>query len=168
MSTLYVDPKIDDLADSIRKKYGLEFFPVAPEAIADAEGINVFSARFRNPDIAGLITKQGRETSIYIRKGDPTTRRRFTLAHELGHYYLHLLKNKGTNFIDEEHMFRMSDSALDGPEAEANIFAASLLMPEREVRELLEDHIPLREMADFFMVSKAAMYNRVRNLGLSV
>ncbi|GMA49294.1 hypothetical protein GCM10025857_06510 [Alicyclobacillus contaminans] len=168
MRTLYADEKIESVADSVRERYGLNFFPVVPEVIADAERINVFSARFRNPDIAGLITKRDGEVFIYIRDGDPAVRKRFTFAHELGHYYLHLQKGKGTNFIDAEHMFRMAGSQLDEVEAEANIFAAALLMPEREVRELCDAHVPLREMAEYFMVSNAAMYNRVRNLGLRV
>ncbi len=58
-------------------------------------------------------------------------RRNFTIAHELGHYFLcHQLKN-GQCF--DADIFE-DDTAVDTTEREANYFASCLLMPENKIR----------------------------------
>lgn len=58
-------------------------------------------------------------------------RRNFTIAHELGHYFLcHQLKN-GQCF--DADIFE-DDTAVDTTECEANYFASCLLMPENKIR----------------------------------
>lgn len=61
---------------------------------------------------------------ILVNLADPFVRRRFTVAHELGHLQLHTKK------IDKEIIIsRKSDAG--HLEKEANAFAAALLMPKR-------------------------------------
>lgn len=97
-------------------------------------------------------------------------RRRFTIAHELGHWCLH---HRGDAHTGRAQWCRPTDV---GPEfikvkgdrlveAEANRFAATLLMPEAHVRAQAEQtllNIPL--LARRFGVSARAMQIRLETL----
>jgi len=85
-------------------------------------------------------------------------RDRFTLAHEIGHYYLH--SNQGDNPIVAT---RKGSTRI---EWEANWFAAELLMPRSEFQRI---HRKLREwpaIACHFKVSVDAVKVRGSSLGI--
>lgn len=87
---------------------------------------------------------------LYNDKVKSQKRRRFTLAHELGHIIL-------------EH--RSDDSP---QEAEANSFAAELILPRIlvwELQQLTDFKITAYEMAEIFGVSKAVCENQIKSLG---
>ncbi len=92
-------------------------------------------------------------------------RQRFTMAHELGHYILH--KEKNVEFVDTT-FFRNSEK--DAVEYNANEFASRLLMPESEVRTLIDvDGVKnIGNLAEKFNVSAAAMKYRVISLGYKI
>lgn len=81
--------------------------------------------------------------------GDVNQRHRFTLAHELGHHYLHrhLLERYDIDTSEGQSTLELvgaSNKDFDRFEAQANKFASNLLMPEsvvrNEVRAYLEEH----------------------------
>ncbi|NKS64407.1 ImmA/IrrE family metallo-endopeptidase [Rhodococcus hoagii] len=88
-------------------------------------------------------------------------RDRFTVAHELGHYFLHY---RYPNLDGEMSYNRGGQSRA---ETEANVFAASLLMPEEQFCKAFSDcngdHWLLSEIFD---VSPAAAEVRSRTLNL--
>lgn len=87
---------------------------------------------------------------LYNDKIKSQKRRRFTLAHEVGHIML-------------EHENDGADE-----EAEANLFAAELILPRILVRELQTRSgfkITACEIADIFGVSQAASANQIKSLG---
>jgi hypothetical protein len=43
----------------------------------------------RQSPLAGFLYAVGEDASIFVEEGDPVVRRRFSVAHELGHYLLH-------------------------------------------------------------------------------
>lgn len=92
-------------------------------------------------------------------------RRRFTVAHELGHWYLHAQHRPGEHF---ERFCRPADlSAKDSLEGQANTFAAALLMPEPLLEEqagTCRMNIPL--LAKRFDVSVPAMRLRLIQLDI--
>jgi Zn-dependent peptidase ImmA (M78 family) len=106
-------------------------------------------------------------------------RKRFSLAHELGHYVLH--HREGKVHVDKTVFFRndIPNKEDRRMEREANVFASELLMPENLVRksfssicsgEILysqwdQDELP-SEMAEQFQVSLSAMVIRLRELRL--
>ncbi len=92
------------------------------------------------------------------------TRRRFTLAHELGHI---LWGDARCTWITEQlHVARTDDYK----EKRANSFAANFLMPERLVREYLEkkqlSEQSFHLMTMRFKVSPSALIARLLKLGL--
>lgn len=94
-------------------------------------------------------------------------RRRFTLAHELGH---HLLRHTASFHVDFADAGGAAGSAPGynwQHERAANDFAANLLMPATWVRRAAQRSSDLDELARRFDVSRAAMGFRLASLGLS-
>lgn len=88
-------------------------------------------------------------------------RQRFTIAHELGHYFMHREKNLD---FEDATFFRIDNST--SIEYAANEFAARLLMPEDRVRKAIDGGLKsLEKLADMFLVSTAAIKFRVVSLG---
>ncbi|GFD83806.1 hypothetical protein KUL118_66680 [Tenacibaculum sp. KUL118] len=126
-------------------------------------------------DISGLFVVK--EDSYFIRynKRQPKTRKRFTIAHELGHYVLH--KNIPL-FVDKtgaKVLYRDNNSSTGEVkrEREANAFAASLLMPakfiESEINKIPDDMDEVIEyLAERFNVSLQAMTYRLANLNYDI
>ncbi|BAT58413.1 hypothetical protein GJW-30_1_00938 [Variibacter gotjawalensis] len=80
----------------------------------------------------GALVKTGQKTwcAIVNSRIASSGRRNFTLAHEIGHFIGH--RHLAEEFRDtHEHMHQFG---IEGLEAEANNFAAQLLMPQDEVR----------------------------------
>ncbi len=76
-------------------------------------------------------------------------RNRFSIAHELGHYYLHSLEGKVKLIA--------ARSGSDQTEWEANWFAAAFLMPEEEFKTVCEKYKnDMDYVAAHFLVSRKA------------
>ena len=71
------------------------------------------------PGWAGAVASTDRSAVIWLRASDATVRKRFTVAHELGHLFLHPL---GREFRDVTFKGGRRES-------DANQFAADLLIP---------------------------------------
>jgi Zn-dependent peptidase ImmA (M78 family) len=137
--------------------------PVDPVAIAKKLGVSV------NP-----VCDSAYSGKAYLERGiriieyngaDPVLRQRFAIAHALGH---HLLTH-----TDETHSFdddpsKFSLHVASHQEAEANQFAAELLMPEMAVEHLIfkKNITSLDELAKLFSVSTVAIQYRLKMLGL--
>lgn len=121
-------------------------------------------------DISGVIDLRDLDrVKILINQNHSKGRQRFSISHELGHFYLH--KNSSIH-VDKKQLFRDRNSS-EGTlikEIEANRFAAELLMPEKMIRDIIEksgkkidiqDDNFLQELADKFQVSTMAMAIRI-------
>jgi Zn-dependent peptidase ImmA (M78 family) len=140
--------------------------PVDVVAIAAELGVNVWETKTLPSSISGKIFKDPLNGgfsgfSILVNAGHSLTRKRFTIAHELGHFLLHRERLDNGEMIDDA-MYRSGVTAKE--ETEANRFAAELLMPFALVRSLLAAGISAPEqLAAKLQVSLPAM--RIR-LGL--
>jgi Zn-dependent peptidase ImmA (M78 family) len=120
------------------------------------------------------IERNGDKFSVLVNSADSEVRRRFSAAHELGHYLLHRdLMNDGARM--NRHTDRLyGDGADDSScvlfkprhEVQANRIAAQIIMPAELVRRKHAERPGLAEMARAFKVSKAAMEIRLKTLGL--
>jgi Zn-dependent peptidase ImmA (M78 family) len=148
--------------------------PVRVDFIAERLGLTVV-VQAMETDLSGMLLRSDEDGNVIgVNRSHSISRRRFTIAHELGHYLLH----KGRPVIVDPTLrinFRdsLASLATDREEIEANQFAAELLMPTRLVREVLaqlgalEDEAATSELAGRFQVSVEAMTYRLINLGLS-
>lgn len=165
--------EIENIAKSILRDHGLLNTAVDPVRLAHAFGVKVFNAKFGQEGVHGLFARRGGEAQIYVHIDDPPFRKRFTIAHELGHYMLHLKEGDG-EIIDDLDAFRTDVD----PEAawtderrrewEANVFAAALLMDADVVRKKLQEIRDLEGLSRWFQVSEQAMAIRLNTLGLTV
>jgi Zn-dependent peptidase ImmA (M78 family) len=160
--------KIATLAEHIADHY-CPIGKVMPEAIIRGEGIKVLYGRYAN-EFDGIIEHKTDQFEIRCnldRQNLPDSPRgRFTLAHELGHY-----------FIDEHRealvsgVIRPQPSFCDDPskqaqrEQEANLFASNLLMPPkrytaflRRARKRLSGIVDTAEKFDVSITCAAIRY----------
>lgn len=180
-----------------------------PVAMPGPDGQCLAGFLYFEPSYACILTC--RSTQIEIKTEGQTrkvwrqefvTRRRFTIAHELGHYLLHFwpaLSNLGNrlpvfaeglrpSIKDDEDSplesdLHFADGAQDWQEettrleAEANAFAAALLMPAVTLQRAVEMVSPrlgaqrdtlARRLAGEFLVSQQAMKRRLDQLELGI
>ena len=121
------------------------------------------------PKLSGLLLLS--EDRVYVDAVEAersTGRRRFTVAHELGHWHLH--RDRGdSHYCRPEDIGGSQDDlyALKRIESEANRFAAALLMPEAAVREQAARlRLSIPALARRFGVSAPAMQVRLEVLDL--
>ena len=148
--------------------------PIPIEEIAMMRGLKVIPYPL-GEDVSGLLSieKNGQGTIGY-NQDEPKVRRRFTVAHELGHYELH--KEQSHLFIDKQFIYRSLNSK-NTPvnqvmEVEANTFASAILMPTELVRQEighrqidLANEEVIKDLAGKFEVSVFAMSIRLKDLG---
>ena len=146
--------EIEQRAAEVLRHHGLETIPIDPVTLANRSGIAVHNAKFADDKLSGMIAKRGDNVTLLVNASDPPYRKRFTISHELGHHFLHLMEDG--EFIDgEANLFRSSaESQVEitadrRAEIQANMFAAALLMPEAQVRQLWPEIQSLEQSARF-------------------
>lgn len=150
------------LLESIWEDRGL---PVDPVAIANKLGIDVVEMELPDDVSGALIKDKDKDPVIVLAQTDSRSRKRFSCAHELGHYAFRMA-NDGDQYEYVDLRGQSSAAGTDPEEIFANQFAASLLMPEDKVRCLIKEKIPNFLLAQRFGVSDDAIRFRLKNLGL--
>lgn len=135
---------------------------VVPDGIASALGISVEYLPLPE-NISGYLKCIGGEWTIGVNAAHHPNRQRFTLAHELGHYFLH--RDKGD--FEDALLFRQAGN-YNADEVDANNFAAGLLMNEDAVRQMRQANRSIQELASAFRVSQDAIRYRLIGLGLAL
>jgi Zn-dependent peptidase ImmA (M78 family) len=152
------DPRAHALRARYQELFDGEELPVPVESIAeDLLGLAIHERELDG--ISGLLYPE--ERKVYVNASDVPARRRFTIAHELGHWICQCLEGRGAPV-----MCRAEDVSPDADrtlEREANVFAAELLMPEAAVREAATE----QDSAARFGVSEQAMQWRLFSFGLA-
>lgn len=111
---------------------------------------------------------------IHLNPNKPLYRTRFSLAHELGHLFLHMgyltdRWNNAETFQDSIYYrsYNRKDMNYSQEESEANEFAAAFLMPKEQFKDSLISHkFNIGDTASDFEVSLEAAMNRAKILGL--
>ena len=140
--------------------------PVDVEGVANSLGLTVHYAWLDDGISGELVRLPSGDYQINVHADDPSTRQRFTIAHEIGHYVYHRdLIDKG---IDDNRAYRSTGEGRFhnrniGPaqETQANRFAATLLMPNDMVADLRAAGFDRRGMAEKLGVSEHAMAIRL-------
>jgi Zn-dependent peptidase ImmA (M78 family) len=103
---------------------------------------------------------------IWVSGHEPWERRRFSVAHEVGHHVLHAGASTAGVFCRAGDLRPDPESPERLREREANRFAAELLMPQPLVEREVEAHGPdPLVLCGIFRVSDLAMGFRLVNLG---
>lgn len=150
-------------AELLIKELGIDSLPVDPAAIAESLGILV-QPKSASGGVSGMLVRLGNDFAIgYATHIDSEGFKRFSIAHEIGHYRI-------PGHIDavlahgDVHESRAGFVADDPYEREADHFAASLLMPDglfsRELRRLGDGLEAVEAMAGRCVTSLTAAANR--------
>lgn len=165
--------KAEREAQQVLADMGIYKPPIPVEQIAEQLGATLTYEPFEG-NVSAMLYRDGQRTIIGINASHARPRRRFSIAHEIGHLRLHpgrpviLDQLVRVNYRDEK-----SSLATDQEEIAANAFAAELLMPEALVVREVDRHLGLvgtddvkliKELARTFDVSKDAMSFRLINL----
>jgi Zn-dependent peptidase ImmA (M78 family) len=165
---------INSRVNAILKSLPEISLPIKIEEIVRLRGLKVMPYPLGD-DVSGLLAIENGQGTIGYNQNEPKVRRRFTIAHELGHYELH--KDKSDLFVDKQFIYR-SQQSRNTPvnqimEQEANTFASAILMPTEFVRSEVEkieidlgSEEAIRQLAGIFEVSTIAMSLRISGLGL--
>ena len=145
--------------------------PVRIEEIIENYEIKAFEKDFKEKyaDIAGIIDIERK--TIYVNKNDSSSRKVFTIAHELGHWLLHKeeLKEKPQEYaiLPRKPIGRINDDPI---EKQANAFAAHLLVPKKLLKEYSEEikRRDIHTIAKIFGVSYELIRYRIKQEGLNV
>lgn len=146
--------------------------PILLTKICDELGIEIYTIDAED-DFCGEIKydMDTRTFEIYVNNKHSDGRQRFTIAHELAHFFIH---------NNEVKILGISDSAMhryNGKrgqvEREANELASKILMPKDLILTHIKDFIDektndinIARMAQIFRVSESAMGYRLINLGI--
>lgn len=167
---------IQKIVDGILEDAGVNQPPVPVEKIAKANSLKLQKTEVTGSDISGFIFRSGGRAVIGINSANADVRQRFTIAHELGHYFIH---SQGTDEVHIDRGFGIrfrderSSQGVDIEEQEANFFAAELLMPRQfikhdleKVKQIdLEQSEMLTRLSKTYEVSSQALLFRLANLG---
>ncbi|HEV2331146.1 MAG TPA: ImmA/IrrE family metallo-endopeptidase [Verrucomicrobiae bacterium] len=165
--------QIEERAAQVLRDHKLLSVPVDPLQVAKALGIKVMNAVFAESGKSGAIVKRGEKFSIFVNANDSPGRKRFTIAHEIGHKLLHMSTGEDSEFVDTEDNFRSAEPS-DDPgwtrertkEWEANAFASALLMNRELVMKIWTGIRDPALVAWKFQVTEPAMAVRLTQLGL--
>lgn len=161
--TLDEQRKIDGVIQDVTLRTGLSYPSNNLLDIAESQGIEVTEADLTSigSRVSGLIdyadpTKKT-HPRIYISSAMTKERKLFTLAHELGHHFLH----KGKKYRIEDLDYSRNDKDTK-EESEANYFAASLLVPKDIFLKKISQNLSIEQLAAYFGVSKPVIENRIK------
>ncbi len=144
------------IAQYIRKFLGLKDEPVRDiNSILERNGVIVIELEADTDlfDGVSFLTDEGYPI-IIINKSFSNDRKRFTVAHELGHIIMHC----SSSFLIPDYRDK---------EDEANIFASEFLMPSDAIKNSLRNLKPshLVELKRYWLTSIASIVRRAKDLG---
>ncbi len=164
--------RINDAADAIREVFKIET-PIEniEEIVRDLHG-RVERKPSLSEAVEGKIYRLNSGFVIEVPENKNEYREKFTIAHELGHLFLHmgyLIDNEIWNQNKDNVYFRKEIGEM---EYQAHEFAAALLMPRKIFFEVMNNNYEgngiynIDNVAKYFKVSVEAATNRGRWLGI--
>lgn len=162
---------ISELAQRVMDVYGIETPISDMKAIVKKFGGSVEEKIDFDDLCDGTIQKKGNDSfEIVISPFQNEQRKAFTIAHELGHLFLHMgfMTDKECWSTQNQTIYRRFGTTEQ--EYQANEFAASFLMPEKLYKNILDfysegNRVNMNQVANYFHVSVSAAVNRGKFLG---
>ncbi len=153
---------IADLAEAAFSETG-GTLPVQPTPLIDSHGIT-FSSGDYGSAFDGVLEHRGGQFHIYCNVRDTdypgSARARFTVGHELGHYFIDEHRNALASGRVPAHRSFIDKASSSVIETEANTFFSHLLMPQHDFRKAVAKEKPglqgLINLSSTFNVSAQA------------
>lgn len=147
---------------SLARDKGIDTSPLNVTELSRALGITIRFEPLPDDD-SGMLFKD-KKTGGWIMRVNSLHhphRQRFTIAHEIAHRIRHAANQ---DVFEDKAFFRNGET--NWMEAEANTFAAAILMPENEFNRAIQSGLTkVEDLAGFFQVSSMAVRIRAKVLG---
>jgi len=145
-----------EMARNIVKKYGVTKPGTPLELIARGEHLTIHYRKW--PDsVSGLLVRS--ENVIGVNANHHPNRQRFSIAHELGHYFLgHSLDDYGTGITLDNPPTGEEDSSDAIQNREADEFANEILVPLLIIKETVKKVRDIKSLSEMFEVSREVMF----------
>ncbi|KQL20505.1 hypothetical protein AN957_19225 [Cytobacillus solani] len=129
------------------------------ELLLDHNEIFLMPFNFELQKISGRLEIDELGTTIAVNSNHSQNRQTFTIAHELGHFYLHSHKRKTfTETKLSENLYSLGEVLI---EREANLFASELLIPEEVLEKMLVKKFNYFRISNTIGVSTEALKWRI-------
>ena len=157
-------------AKQVLDNYWNNTAPIDPKKIAENIGI-IVKYKPLGDKISGIIkNNRFHHIEIHVNKLHSEERQRFTIAHELGHYFSSEDFNQfedADNLLEIELLKDRKNDLSDYDERNANSFALELLMPKIAIDYMLKTGkaSTIGDLAKIFKVSLSVMNIRLIKLG---
>ena len=144
------------------------------ENIIQGFNIKVLYQTMEDKQAGAIFIRKDGSCIIVINDADALVRKRFTLAHEFGHYVSYSYQKKTGTIVDNKDGTHEEFEAARNEESElgtnveevfANKFASCILMPKNLVIKAQEETTNIKELAKRFQVSQQAMEIRINTIG---
>ncbi len=164
-------PRIKKIAEYIALQFEEKITPL--ERIVEDENLDVFYDNYESNTFDGMTIFDKGHFYIHLNLDNGNRadkeRGRFTLAHELGHYFIDTHRIGLKNGLLEPHPSHTNKSNFFSIEREADYFASCLLMPEERFRKDIGNKKFGIEVIDFlrteYKVSRTACALRFADIG---
>lgn len=159
---------IESYAEQISRKFGITKFAESNDPLVQLTAQLGGEIHYEDPDDCvrtedgSIIVHGPNRFEVFISNFTGPLRDRFTLAHELGHYFLHSRQG--------QTRLKAARRGNSPAEWEANWFAAALLMPCDEVNAFCRENktVDPALVAANFKVSRSAAEYRIRVLRIEL
>jgi len=167
------ESEINDFAEWLAEDRFPDDKRIEPYEIARSVGIDVITGHYKDK-FDGILEHDNGRFFIYCNldrvESLTSSRARFTLAHELGHYYIPDHHNALKSGRTPRHPSHCDHESKNHAEIEADFFASCLLMPSRRFRNRAKKLQPglqgIRELAGEFGTSLTSAAIRYAKLDL--
>ena len=156
----------ESAAQEVLGRCGIAQPPIKMGAVTKACGVRVLGWDF-DEAVSGLLVDLDSGPAIGFNRNHARNRRRFSVAHELGHLLLRHHEHFHVDLTDAPSQIGEPPGYDWKDEREANRFAAELLMPAHLVEKAYSEQSDVQTLARLFVVSTQAMGFRVGNLDLA-
>lgn len=129
-------PLAEGAADRVLRELGIKKLPIDPKEIAAVKDIQVEAAPTTSKGFSGMLAQWDTNFGIlYATHIDNIGFQRFSIAHELGHYFIpgHMEQV----LANGSHKSHAGFGSRDPYEQEADFFASALLMPSSLIRPII-------------------------------
>ena len=156
MNCFYMLNDIENVANKIIYSYWNLKISVDVYQVAENMGFHIVENQ--NEDNNAILNLNNNNESHINNLNEQKLQNRFTIAHQLGHYFLNHKKTKQDDFIfvDDDDVFNGKKN-YDYREVEANMFAARLLIPTDALREIMINvkNATIEDVAQLFQVKES-------------
>lgn len=160
---------IENLAQAVIQSYDIPTPITDIDEVVKRMGGTISIAEDFEDLCDGTIRKEDNGFRIQVSPFQNHKRKAFTVAHELGHLFLHMgFRTDPSVWENQSRVYKRFGTSEQ--EYQANEFAAALLMPKEHYKEILDQYtegtsVDIENVARYFNVSITAAINRGRFLG---